>query len=103
MKLSEKLKKLKEESLIGNIYPTDEVEDTFDECIKDAELLESKAELYTLLYTVLEKYVSYVMDAEGTDFISIHDHKYMSDVKFTNEEWKILEKISEKVNYPNGI
>jgi len=64
---------------------------------------ETKPELYTLLYTVLEKYVSYVMDAEGTDFISIHDNRYMSDVKFTNEEWQILEKISEKVNYPNGI
>ncbi len=58
---------------------------------------------YTLLYTVLEKYVSYVMDAEGTDFISIHDNRYMSDVKFTDEEWKILEKISKKINYPNGI
>ena len=64
---------------------------------------QNKPELYTLLYTVLEKYVSYVMDAEGTDFISIHDNRYMSDVKFTDEEWKILEKISEKVNYPNGI
>jgi len=64
---------------------------------------ETKPELYTLLYTVLEKYVSYVMDAEGTDFISIHDNRYMSDVKFTNEEWQILEKISEKVNFPNGI
>jgi len=36
---------------------------------------ETKPELYTLLYTVLEKYVSYVMDAEGTDFISIHDNR----------------------------
>jgi len=43
------------------------------------------------------------MDAEGTDFISIHDNRCMSDVKFTDEEWKILEKISEKINYPNGI
>jgi hypothetical protein len=64
---------------------------------------EIKPELYTFLYTVLEKYVSYVMDAEGTDFISIHDNRYMSDVKFTDEEWQILEKISGKVNYPNGI
>jgi len=64
---------------------------------------QNKPDGYTLLYTVLEKYVSYVMDAEGTDFISIHDNRYMSDVKFTDEEWQILEKISEKVNYPNGI
>lgn len=64
---------------------------------------ETKPDGYTLLYTVLEKYVTYVMDAEGTDFISIHDNRYMSDAKFTDEEWQILEKISEKVNYPNGI
>jgi hypothetical protein len=69
----------------------------------DSKETKSKPELYKLLYTVLEKYVSYVMDAEGTDFISIHDNRYMSDVKFTDEEWQILEKISEKVNYPNGI
>ena len=66
---------------------------------KDSKEEETKPELYT----VLEKYVGYVMDAEGTDFISIHDNRYMSDVKFTDEEWEILEKISEKVNYPNGI
>ncbi len=64
---------------------------------------QNKPDGYTLLYTVLEKYVSYVMDAEGTDFISIHDNRCLSDVKFTDEEWKILEKISEKINYPNGI
>lgn len=65
--------------------------------------IETKPDGYTVLYTVLEKYVGYVMDAEGADFISIHDNRYMSDVKFTDEEWQILEKISEKVNYPNGI
>jgi len=57
----------------------------------------------TVLYAVLEKYVRYVMETEGTDFIKIHDNRYMCDVKFTNEEWKILQDISEKVNYPNGI
>ena len=70
---------------------------------EDSKQPQTNPELYTLLYTVLEKYVSYVMDTEGTDFISIHDNRYMSDVKFTGEEWKILEKISKKVNYPNGI
>lgn len=43
------------------------------------------------------------MDVEGTDFISMHDNRYTSDVKFTDEEWQMLEKISEEVNYPNGL
>lgn len=55
------------------------------------------------LYAVLEKYVRYVMEAKGTDFITIHDERYMCDIKFTDEEWKILQDISKKVNYPNGI
>ena len=67
--------------------------------LENSKAAENKPELYT----VLEKYVSYVMDTEGTDFISIHDNRYMSDVKFTAEEWEILEKISEKVNYLRDI
>ena len=46
---------------------------------------------------LLEKYITYLIDVEGTDFISSHDNRYMSGVKSTEEEWKILEKISEKV------
>ena len=65
--------------------------------------VQNKSNGYTLLYTVLEKYISYVRDVEGTDFISVYDNKYISDVEFTDEEWAILEKISEKVNYPNGV
>ena len=57
----------------------------------------------TVLYAVLEKYVRYVMELEETDFITIHDNRYMCDVKFTEEEWNILQDISEKVNYPDGI
>ncbi|WP_044403384.1 hypothetical protein [Lacinutrix sp. Hel_I_90] len=55
------------------------------------------------LYTVLEKYVRYVKDVEGTDYISIQDsRRHMSYVKFTKKAWEILEKISEKVNNPNA-
>ena len=56
----------------------------------------------TLIYSVLEKYVEYVMESEGTDFITIHDDRSMCEVKFTDEEWKILQDISKKVNYPDN-
>jgi len=49
---------------------------------------------------ILEKYVSYVMESEGTDFITIHNNRHKCDTKFTEEEWETLEKISEKYNYP---
>lgn len=42
-----------------------------------------------VLYALLEKYVKYLMEAEGSDFI--------------DKEWEILQEISEKVNYPNSI
>jgi hypothetical protein len=51
----------------------------------------------TLLHSVLLKYIMYVMEAEGTDFITMHDVRYMCDIKFTDEEWKILENISNKI------
>jgi hypothetical protein len=57
-----------------------------------------------VLYAVLlEKYVNYIMDCEGTDYIHVHDNRYMSDVKFTDNEWEILEEISKRCNYTNGI
>lgn len=52
------------------------------------------------MHTLLEKYVRYIKDVEGTDYISMHDERrYVSDVKFTEEEWKILEGISAKINH----
>ena len=45
---------------------------------------------------ILEKYISHVKSCEGTDFIencAIND--YGSDVKFTEEEWLLLNSISQ--------
>lgn len=54
---------------------------------------------YTLLLNaereLLKKYVAYVGDCEGTDFISTCENRHQSDVKFTEDEWKVLEKISK--------
>jgi hypothetical protein len=50
------------------------------------------------LYAVLSKYIQYIKDVEGTDYILIHDERYMSDVKFTDDEWKILTDIATKLN-----
>lgn len=52
--------------------------------------------------SILEKYIKYVKDCEGTDFIHIHDKRYASDVVFTDKEWSILEEISKRVNYKNS-
>jgi hypothetical protein len=48
--------------------------------------------------TVLEKYIKHVMNIEGTDFLGSHNRLGYGDVEFTEEEWKLLEDISEKVN-----
>jgi len=44
---------------------------------------------------LLEKYVQYITDVECTDYISIHDNRYVSDVSFTKEEWQELTNISK--------
>lgn len=43
-----------------------------------------------MLAAVLSKYIQYVRDIEGSDFILIHDERHMSNVQFTDEEWAIL-------------
>ena len=45
-------------------------------------------------FDLLSKYIKYLNDCEGTDFINPHDSRYYSDVKFTETEWKILNEIS---------
>ncbi len=51
-----------------------------------------------VLYAVLSKYIQYIKDVEGTDYILIHDERYMSDVKFTDAEWKILTDMATALN-----
>ncbi len=47
------------------------------------------------LLTLLTKYISYIKDVEGVDFIE-NDKRIYSDVKFSNNEWSLLESISSK-------
>lgn len=49
----------------------------------------------TLLAIVLSKYIQYIRDVEGTDYILIHDERYASDVKFTDEEWQLLTEAAQ--------
>lgn len=44
---------------------------------------------------LLIKYIKYIIDVEGTDYIEPHDRRYQSDVKFSSEEWSTLLKISK--------
>lgn len=39
---------------------------------------------------ILVKYVQYVRDVEGTDFVVEHDNRHASDVDFTETEWAWL-------------
>lgn len=46
---------------------------------------------------LLEKYIKYVFQVEGSDYIQPFKETF-SDVEFTEEEWQILKEISIKVN-----
>lgn len=45
---------------------------------------------------LLEKFVEYIIDIEGTDFISDGKSVY-SDVEFTEKEWELLSEISNEI------
>ena len=46
---------------------------------------------------LLEKYIRYVMEVEGSDFIR-YGKDWGADVEFTDQEWNLLTKIATKVN-----
>ena len=48
-----------------------------------------------VLATVLSKYIQYIRDVEGADYILTHDERYASDVKFTDEEWQLLAEVAK--------
>lgn len=50
----------------------------------------------TLLAEVLSKYIKYIRDVDGTDYILVHDERYASDVKFTDEQWQLLTDVAKK-------
>lgn len=47
--------------------------------------------------SLLLKYIEYIGDCEGVDYITDLDNRHMSDVKFTDDEWGVLEKLSDIV------
>jgi hypothetical protein len=46
---------------------------------------------------LLEKYIRYVMEAEGSDFIR-YGKDWATYIEFTEQEWKLLTEIATKVN-----
>lgn len=44
---------------------------------------------------LLKKYIQYISDVEGSDYIEPHDNRMFSDAKFSDEEWNELKRISE--------
>jgi len=44
---------------------------------------------------LLKKYIKYLIDVEGCNFIDPHDSRYKSDTKFSDEEWSELEKLAK--------
>ena len=51
----------------------------------------------TNLKALMAKYIHYLHDVEGTDFIDDCDRRFMSEVIFTDEEWGYLSKLSAEV------
>jgi len=49
-----------------------------------------------LLSSVLSKYIQYIKEVEGSDYILIHDERHSSEVKFTDEEWQLLTELAKK-------
>lgn len=47
---------------------------------------------------LLEKYIQYIGDVEGTDFILACDRQYASDVKFSSEEWAQIVTIANQAD-----
>jgi hypothetical protein len=44
----------------------------------------------TISNTVLSKYIQYIRNIEGVDYVLDLDQRGISEVKFTDEEWAIL-------------
>ena len=68
----------------------------FEQVVKSYLKAEEENNIVMKDYKLLEKYIKYIIDVEGSDSINIHDNRKESDVKFTKEEWDILQKVSKK-------
>lgn len=47
---------------------------------------------------LLKKYIQYINDVEGSDYIEPHDNRDFSDINFNDEEWNKLLEISKGLN-----
>ena len=48
---------------------------------------------------LLRKYIEYIIEVEGSNFITYYSHKdILARSKFTKEEWKELEKLAEQIS-----
>lgn len=50
----------------------------------------------TNMQTVLEKYMAYIRELEGTDYVDTFDRRGEVGVAFTQPEWDLLQALSEK-------
>ena len=50
------------------------------------------------LSLLLRKYISYIQECEGTDYIQMHDQRGLTDVTFSDDEWKYLTLLSIQEN-----
>ena len=51
---------------------------------------ESQHSNNAVLAAALSKYIQYIREVEGADYILDLDERSMTDVQFTDEEWAIL-------------
>lgn len=73
-------------------------------CMYAIELNTQKAQAQTKMdyQELLRKYIQYVGDVDGTDFISNCDRQYVSDVKFSVQEWAEIVTLAEQVDIQRG-
>ena len=50
------------------------------------------------LLSILTKYIQYIKEIEGTDYILNHEDTALNRLIFTNEEWNILKNIAFNTN-----
>ena len=72
---------------------TPELEDKMFDEIKNQALSQDAVNCCLLL----EKYIKYVMEAEGSDFIRC-GKEWGTDTEFTEQEWNLLTEIATNVN-----
>lgn len=47
---------------------------------------------------ILIKYILYIKQIEGTDYVTTHNESHACDVPFTEEEWSILVEMCQWID-----